>query len=423
VIFVTSQNDFYQMLRKLLFVLLFLCSLASARAQELDISGQWKGYITLEGRTDTFWYELDVEQQKNSLSGLSFCFTKDTSAFARFNLTGVLERDSFVIQEIQQYQPLNDKWCHKYMILKKQTKGNTEILSGSWAATNCPSGTVFLSRTIQPPLEEVVQVREVPFSMAGKWTGTLQQEDRSADFRFEINLDENNKGESFILSDGEGGSARIELVWSWGLVNSSLRIQESRILDKSDPDWPWCIKTVELQMRREGDKYILAGPWKGHIDGFDMESGPCASGYVYLEKPVLQQTIAQKSPPPAPPLPEPEEKPRKIKVQKIVEVQSRQLRLRAWDSGTVDGDVITIFLNGEQVLFRHQVSKRRYAFPITLKEDHNFMVMYADDIGDIVPNTVAVSIDDGVREQMVVLSSDLEESGAVLLKKIEIKGK
>jgi hypothetical protein len=406
---------------KLLSVLLFLCLLTPAGAQdEPGISGQWKGYITLEGRTDTFWYELDVEQQKHTLSGLSFCFTRDTTAFARFNLTGVLEKDSFIIQEIQQYQPLNDKWCHKYMVLKKRTEGNTEILSGSWKATNCPSGTVFLSRKIRQASEEVVRVREVPFTMAGKWSGRLQQGDRSTNFRFEVDLSENNKGESFILSDGEGGSARIELTWSWGLVNSSLRIKESRILDKSNPDWPWCIKTAELQMRREGDKYILEGPWKGHIEGFDMESGPCASGGIYLEKPVIQQTIAQKSPLP-PPLPEPEEKPRKIRVQKIVEVQSRQLRLRAWDSGTVDGDVITIFLNGEQVLFRHRVDKRRYAFPITLREENNFMVMYADDIGDIVPNTVAVSIDDGVREQMIVLSSDLEESGSVLLKKIEIK--
>lgn len=404
------------MLRQLLSVLLYSCLLTPALAQQPDISGQWQGYITLEGKTDTFWYELNVEQQKNTISGLSFCFTKDTSAFARFNLTGVLEKDSFIIQEIQQYQPLDDKWCHKYMILKKQTKGNTEILSGLWKATNCPSGTVFLSRKVERPIEEVVRVTEVPFTMAGQWTGSLQQEDRSPRFRFEMNLSENNKGESFIVSEGEGGHARMELTWSWGLVNSSLRIQETRIVDKSHPDWPWCIKTTELQMRREGDKYLLEGSWTGHIEGFDMESGPCASGSIYLEKPVLQQTIAHKSPPP-----EPEENPRKIKVQKLVEVHSKQLRLRAWDSGTVDGDVITIFLNGEQVLFRHRVSKRRYAFPITLKEDHNFMVMYADDIGDIMPNTVAVSIDDGVDEQLIVLSSDLEESGAVLLKKIEIK--
>lgn len=410
------------MQRKLLLGLLYFCFLSNSWSQDLDISGHWEGYISIDGRADTFLYELEIEQERHTIHGVSFCFTSDTSAFARFNLTGVIEKDSFIIQEIQQYQPLKDKWCHKYMILKKQTIGNTEILSGSWKATNCPSGKVFLSRKIKlVAKEEVVSIREVPFTMAGKWTGTLRQEDRSTNFRYEIDLSENNKGTSFILSDGESGSARIELVWTWGLVNSSLRIIESKILDKTNPDWPWCIKTAELQMRREGDKYILEGSWQGHIEGFDMESGPCASGSIYLEKPVLQQTIAQKSPPMPPALPEPEEKPRKIKVQKIVEVQSRNLRLRAWDSGTVDGDVVTIFLNGEQVLFRYRVNKRRYAFPITLQEDHNFMVMYADDIGDIIPNTVAVSIDDGVREQMIVLSSDLEESGAVLLKKIEIK--
>jgi len=411
------------MLRSLHFFSLFFLLPAFLQAQALDITGQWNGFITIEGRTDTFWYELDIEQEKNAVSGTTFCFTNDTTSYARFNLTGVMEKDSFIFQEIQQYEPQTDKWCHKFMVLTKSRQGNREVLSGSWKATNCPSGKVFLSRELEVeavPVEE--KVIEIPFTMAGKWTGTLSQEDRNTRFQFELDLSKDNTGTSFIRTDGESGGARMQLVWNWGLVNSSLRIVESKILEKTNPDWPWCIKASDLNMRREGDKYILEGNWKGFIEGYDYETGPCASGELYLEKPVLQQTIASKSPPPPPKPPkEPEEKQRKIKVQKVVEVQSRQLRLRAWDSGTVDGDVITIFLNGEQVLYRHRVNKRRYAFPITLNESHNFMVMHADDIGDIVPNTVAVSIDDGVEEQLIVLSSDLEESGAVLLKKIEIK--
>ncbi len=403
-----------------LLVLLFLWPLVG-NGQSKSISGKWMGYNTVDGLTDTFSYELTLEQDRYSVSGTSFCYTTDTATFARFNLTGVMEKDSFILQEIQQLEPPRDRWCHKYMILKRSVEGGQEILSGRWKATNCPSGNILLKRPLPAEItEEQVGQQEVPFSVEGRWTGSLRQEDRATLFRFEVDLQKNNQGQSFIFSD-EGGSATMKLVWNWGLVNNAFRIVESSVTDKSNPDWPWCIKTAELQMRREGDRYILEGSWQGFIEGYDYETGPCASGTLRLEKPVLKQpVIVQKAPEP-PSSPEPRAPARKIKVQKIVEVQSNQLRLRAWDSGTVDGDVITIFLNGERVLYRHRVNKRRYAFPITLQEDHNFMVMYADDIGDIVPNTVAVSIDDGVKEQQIVLSSDLEESGAVLFKQIKIK--
>lgn len=47
------------------------------------------------------------------------------------------------------------------------------------------------------------------------------------------------------------------------------------------------------------------------------------------------------------------------------------------------------------------------------------MVLHADDLGDISPNTVAVSIDDGQREQVIIVSSNLAESGALMIRKIE----
>ncbi len=409
------------MRRKLHSILFFCAFILSLNAQDDSFTGDWKGYISIEGRADTFQYEFAIEQDKTSFSGLSFCYTLDSSAFARFNLTGVIIGDSLIFQEIQQYEPLGDKWCHKYMVLTKSRIGNKENLSGYWRATNCAGGKVFLSRNLVQERPEDVQ-EEAPFNMEGKWIGTLQQEDRNTLFRFEVDLTKNKKGVSYIIGGEKAGSARMELIWNWGLVNNSFKIVESKVIDKSNPDWPWCIKTADLKLRKDGDKFILEGPWQGFIQGFTPETGPCASGSLYLEKvpPSALRDLAPKSPAKAEP-PQEKDLPRKIKVQKIVEVHSKNLRLRAWDSGTVDGDIITIFLNGEQILFRHRVSKRKYAFPITLQEDHNFMVMYADDIGDITPNTVAVSIDDGIKEQIIVLSSDLEESGAVLLKKIEIK--
>jgi len=57
---------------------------------------------------------------------------------------------------------------------------------------------------------------------------------------------------------------------------------------------------------------------------------------------------------------------------------------------------------------------------IKLEKKTNYLILHAEDLGDITPNTVAVSVDDGVKEQRIILSSNLRESGAVMIRQFQI---
>jgi len=232
---------------------------------------------------------------------------------------------------------------------------------------------------------------------------------------------QNNQGGSFIVSEENGGSANMDLTWSYYPEDGSLRFVETGIAEKTDPKWRWCIKNGVLKRRRDKNTYILEGRWKGYIEGFDEDSGPCASGKLYLEKPVLTKTVQlseqkQEATYKA-------ENHRPIKVQRVIEVQNPNLRIKVWDNGIVDGDVVTLFLNGEMVLEQERVTKRKHAIIVKLNEENNFLILHAEDLGDIKPNTVAVSIDDGVKEHQLILSSNLRESGAVMIKQFKMGGK
>jgi len=197
-----------------------------------------------------------------------------------------------------------------------------------------------------------------------------------------------------------------------------LSFRESEVMQKDDPRWPWCIKTGTLVYRREDNRLVLEGDWEGYIEGHDMESGACASGGLYLEKPVLSREVVQVQE--AIEAPYQSEKHRKIKVQRVLEVSKPNIRIKIWDNGTVDGDVATLFLNGDRILHNHRVSKRRIGIPVSLQQSDNFLILHAEDLGDIRPNTVAVSVDDGEREQVIILSSNLEESGAVMIRQFRV---
>jgi hypothetical protein len=135
-----------------------------------------------------------------------------------------------------------------------------------------------------------------------------------------------------------------------------------------------------------------------------------------LERPILSERIAQvvQSSEEAYRL----DYDRKVKVTQVLEVASDQLYIRVWDNGTVDGDVITIFLNGKRIADRYRVTKSKRNFSVVLDKANNFLILHADDLGEVSPNTVGVAIDDGQREQVIIMSSNLSESGAVLVRQI-----
>ena len=105
-----------------------------------------------------------------------------------------------------------------------------------------------------------------------------------------------------------------------------------------------------------------------------------------------------------------------MKIDKVIQVQSKKLRIKVWDNGTVDGDFVTLLLNGKKILDNYRVDKRKWSIPVEILEGDNFLILHAEDLGDISPNTVAVSIDDGVKEVIIVMSSNLDVSGAILIK-------
>lgn len=410
------RNFAWTMRNRYLFTLFFLIPILT-RAQEL--SGRWTGRLTQEGKSGAFAYQLDLQQDGDKVSGVSFSTTADGGASARFELTGVWDGRRLVLQEIRQTEPTSPKWCLKYATLELSRTDKGLHLEGDWRAPGCTPGRLVLEQ--QATISADTLEQELPFTMTGTWTGHLSQSDRDYGFYFELEIGETAGGASFIVSEDNGGSARHALQWQYNESGQELTFRESAVVERTDPRWKWCIKSATLRRRREGGRYILEGNWQGYIEGSDPASARarCAPGKLYLEKPVLTRRIIQQTQQQAQAYTAGNA--RQIKVERVLEVHNRNLRLRVWDNGAVDGDVCTIFLNGERLLSRYRVSKYKMTIPVTLKEESNFLILHAEDLGNIPPNTVAVSVDDGVKEQVIILSSNLNESGAVMIREFKVE--
>ncbi len=91
-----------------------------------------------------------------------------------------------------------------------------------------------------------------------------------------------------------------------------------------------------------------------------------------------------------------------------------KLTITVWDNRTQDGDVISLFLNDKKILDEYMIGKTRLDVEVDVEENKEYyLTLYAHNLGDIPPNTVAMYITDGERKKFLTLSSDLKKCEAV----------
>lgn len=95
--------------------------------------------------------------------------------------------------------------------------------------------------------------------------------------------------------------------------------------------------------------------------------------------------------------------------------KSNAIQIQLWDHNRVDGDSITLLLNGSVLEQNIPINKQVKSFNITLNEQVNYIEIQALNLGLITPNTVALRVSDGHSEKKIILSSTLTVSEAIKL--------
>ena len=99
--------------------------------------------------------------------------------------------------------------------------------------------------------------------------------------------------------------------------------------------------------------------------------------------------------------------------------ESDSLLLTLYDNGEVDGDTVTVLMNGNVIFSKVGLttianSKTIY---ITPNMDSVKLVMYAENLGSIPPNTGLLIVNDGEKRYEVRFTADLETNAAIVLRR------
>lgn len=107
---------------------------------------------------------------------------------------------------------------------------------------------------------------------------------------------------------------------------------------------------------------------------------------------------------------------RKISYQKELVVENEIITISLYDHGRQDGDIVSIYLNGEQIVAKHILTYKKKSFEVKLNlNNSNDLFLYAHNLGNYPPNTVSIEIKDGSKAENIILNSDLSSCEAILI--------
>lgn len=108
---------------------------------------------------------------------------------------------------------------------------------------------------------------------------------------------------------------------------------------------------------------------------------------------------------------------RKVVSGKRVIVDNEELELWVWDEEYEDGDTISVYFNDQWLIKEYPLTQKKRKIKITINRNaDNYLVLYAHNEGSRPPNTAALTIFDGKKQNKVALSSNMRKCDAINFK-------
>jgi hypothetical protein len=269
----------------------------------------------------------------------------------------------------------------------------------------------------------------------GKWYGKITQQpggySQLYDFELELDQKKSIRGESYAFMKD---SVEIRIGLSGYVDKDTIRLSESRDwirVDKVPWNWVACIKNINVAYRKDNDNEYLEGRWDGISKDRPYED--CIPGRVILSRTVegLNQFLYEHrdsvitaenvtltnnettGPDFKAPFLETE-----IKKVTEITVHNKNLQLQLLDYLKVDNDTVSVYLNRKVLARNVNISKRATVINFNLdpKQETHEILLFAENLGEIPPNTSELLIIDGNDTHRVMIVSDKQKTAAVYLK-------
>ena len=413
---------------RFIFTLFSLLLITTLDAQKL--TGIWRGYFTsspmssgLNLQEERYKYEIQIEQlSNNSINGVTYSY-KSTVFYGKAELKGILSlpAKSLIVRETKlidlkiadQSEP-----CLMTCYLDYTKMGKLEVLEGTFISVNvkdkrdCGSGKIYLEKVTTTDFDKE------PFLVKKQPGSTKKDTAKRAPLNFPDNSSR-SRGDNLAVKPTPvkpGNQQTQSANKKTGTTSSTGNKATAQTKPAAKPP-----ASNPSGKNTAGNSTVARNNTKKDDKGKNTANAPAV-----IEKTPEQTVTARGETVETPKVvaPAPKQLPvprvlveRENSLVRTINTSEENITIEFYDNGTIDNDTISVYHNNELVVS----NARLVLLPITVKikgmvpTSHHEIVVVAENLGDIPPNTALMVIKAGRERYEVTLASSETRNAKVVI--------
>jgi hypothetical protein len=431
---------------KILLVILFPLQLS---AQETDITGLWKGFMYNDTTQQNLRYEIAISQENGKFYGYShqYFIVGDKEYHGVKKLKIKRDGDEITTEEVElivhNYPVPPAKGVHQLNTLTLTIKGNAMILNGAYKTNRTRdyhpvTGYVHVERNydykqsaLVPHLQELNLTKHLTFI-----TEALASAEEDNFVLKPVTSDDEIKA---IVIAGQKKETAVQIKTAGTpvvTIPQVTAIKEPEIIKEVVVAPKETQQSKPPVVIKEAPKTETPAVVKAQQPKPPVTTTPVKKPEAVIIKPA-EQPVVKATPPPAPAAvvkpvtPKPQAvvtdptaatnlASRKIETIKALYFKSDSLTLTLYDNGEVDGDTVSVIMNGSVIMPKVGLSTNAVKKTIYTNEiagDSIQLIMYAESLGTLPPNTGLLIVNDGGDRYEIRFSGDMQKSSAIVFRR------
>ena len=375
------------------FVPILLCFF-SLSAIGQDLTGIWRGHFRsagnrmieqLLGEEDRYKFEIQLDQKAKQFNGVTYSY-KTTVFYGKATCSGAVNTSTkkVILEELKivELRMVAGSACIMTCFLQYSKSGDEEFLEGTYTSmnttdsSNCGRGTVFL--------------RKVPTSDFYK--------------------------EPFLVNREKEKETEKEKPKKAPVVASNDDKPAATTKPSSSAKKPAATTTTKPTSKPSTNTAKKPVPQKPTSTAPPVVKTPTPANKNNTVKVVPLDTIAKV-----------EKKPvitpkvlltRENELVKTISTDANEVTIDLYDNGTIDNDTVSVYVDKKLVVAKQRLTGKPITVKFTLDQNNTFheLVMVAENLGEIPPNTSLMVVKAGSKQYEVRITSNEQKNAVVIFK-------
>jgi hypothetical protein len=371
-----------------------------------DLTGIWRGHFNqvlyqrdADGNKvaiplDRYKFEIQLDQRNRAFQGVTYSYLT-TVFYGKATATGTVNPSTkkVMLEELKivevRMSGFSDA-CIMTCFMQYSRNGDEEFLEGTYTSmntrdsSNCGRGTVFLRKVVTSDFykEPFLVERE-------KNNSTKKPEIKSDKPIVKTTPNTGTKtAPKTTLSTTKTTKPK---------TNGSSTATTKKIPPKTNTTAKTSTKKVDTTKKAPPKETVVKIPGLDSVNKSDKRPAPAITPKVITPK-VLTT--------------------RANEVVKTISTDASEIEVKIYDNGTIDNDTVSVYLDKKLVVSRQRLTEKAISFKFKLDETNNVheLVMVAENLGEIPPNTSLMVVNAGNKQYEVRITSNEQKNAVVIFK-------